>query len=350
MALTPETIQKLIDLDKLEEAVKAIIELSDRLNASLRASALALAGEYTDFKFNSGTPGVDSMQLKQAFRLKLVNFVLELKKDPTINEEIKIIETKYLFRENKLPFVDRKGFRELICQLTKSKGAEVVFVNGTDKSGMTYLENYLSQLSKTYRNIDLIRINAAAEFDGPSGSQGLKLTQFLSVKMQLNLIQEGINDDQLKFEIFVTRLKEKLEESNQIRIIFIHDFHKLADITEDLRRFIYKLIDNFKQEYPQLVFILAGFKYTELTNWATDLQTLCHIYQIEAVEDEHIADCLEEIYDLYSDKLEQKTGSKIEKEMYKQQMLPIIKGNDTPINIAHAGLKLMEHLTFLNQA
>lgn len=341
-----DEINLLIGQNKISEAIEIIVPLTKTLSRGLYNIAFHLQARLAGFE-NDEIDGIADPTDKQ--RIISATIKLLSKIESNINEtgEVVALCQEYLLHGKKIPFVDRGKFKDLLKENLGSDGAKLIFVTGDPKSGMSYLENYLIHLAKLNTLFDVVRINAAIELDDPEAFKGFNLAKLLSIKFGLDINFDLSEKDQFKFERFITKLKEKLEDHMKIPIVFIHDFHRMMANIEDIKKLLYRIADEFRQDFPKVIFIIAGLDPESLPNWYDVLRFSCPVYEIENIEENNIRDCLKSIYSNFGGKIELILSDSVTEEEYIESM--IAKLTEAPLNIASVGSTISEHLYILNK-
>jgi len=169
----------------------------------------------------------------------------------------------------------------------------------------------------------------------------------LGIELGLDLNLDIDELDQFKFTRFAIKLKEKLLANEKIPLIFIHDFHHLQ-ATPDIAKFILKLADVFRQDFPKVIFLIAGMDYEKLPNWESSLRMHCFVYHIEPVNKQNVEVCLDGIFDYYQHKILALGDSAITKTEYVNGMISRLIPDENNINLANVGYMISDHLMQLN--
>jgi len=330
----------------LMEAIEETIQLAEKLSTGLRNHALILKSRLEGYQLK-GTVGINVSSDIAQVQLDLMNF-LELIKELTNSKGEIVTSTKEtLLIESSFPFIDRITFRKLIKETLQLNEAKMIFVKGDPKSGMSYLEKYLMHLSKKNKLYQIIPIEIPYYLDDPLPCKGVRLAKFLSEHIGLSINLNETEDDLFKFIRFTTKLKESLSLQDKIPIFFIHDFHRLAIIPDDLIKFIFNIAITIRNNFPKSIFIIAGLNCELLPNWHTDLRQLCPIYSVEHVDEQAIKDCLGAIFDKYKNRVFKIFKEQVSKDDYIEGMMLKLVPDMAKIDLASLNLKIMDHLNAL---
>lgn len=345
------TIEKIKELlignDKISEAIELIIPIAKTMTMNLYNTTILLQGRYKSYE-QDVIDGTNDEKENNRIKKAVINFLTEMECYLDESGDIKAHCKDYLINDNKTLFADRVKFKELIQENVQSEGAKLIFVTGAAKSGMSYLENYLIHLSKFNTLFKVVRINIAQELDNPEPFNSVSLAKLLSIKLSLDINFETSEGVQFKFERFITKLKENLEANPKIPIVFIHDFHRIALVADDINRFIYKIADSFLQDFPKAIFIFAGHKPESVPNWHSILRNYCPVYEIENINESDLKECLKSIFSSYYLKIKSILSDSITEDEYIENMMDRIAPTPSNIDIAFVGSTISDHLFTLN--
>lgn len=347
MTIIEKIKELLIGKDKISEAIEVIVPIAKTMTIGMYNTAILLKGRYESYE-QALIDGTNDENEKNKIRLAITKFLTEIECYLDESGDIKAHCKDYLINDKKTLFADRIKFKELIQENIQSDGAKLIFVTGSAKSGMSYLENYLIHLSKFNTLFKVIRINIAQELDNPEPFNSVSLAKLISIKLSLDInfdISEGV---QFKFERFITKMKENLEANPKIPIVFIHDFHRIALVADDINRFIYKIADSFLQDFPKALFIFAGHKPESVPNWHGILRNYCPVYEIENINETNLRDCLKSIFVYYNKKIKNILSDSITEDEYIENMMVRLVPTPTNIDIAFIGSSISDHLFTLN--
>jgi hypothetical protein len=183
--------------------------------------------------------------------------------------------------------------------------------------------------------------------DDPNPSKGVRLARVISEQVGLEINLKDNDEDIFKFVRFTTKLRESLSNHNKIPIFFLHDFHRMTIIPDDLMKFIYNVALNIRNNFPKSLFIVAGLNCESLPNWHSELRQVFPIYNIENIEESTIKECLNCIFDKYKNKVFQLGNGQITKIEYIDKMISILIPEKPKINLAFVGSKISDHLIAL---
>lgn len=340
-----EKIQHLLTQDKLEDALDNLILESQKFPSCYHIQTMQLKGRLSkdnnDIVNNVADP-LEHDRIRYA-TLGLTQTLMGY----TVAGQVVAASADHLLNNKCYPFIDRSQFREFLKMQIHGKGAKMIFINGPSKSGMSYLENYLIHLSALNSLFSVVRINAAVDLNGPESFKGVTLAKLLGIELGLDLNLDIDELDQFKFTRFAIKLKEKLVANDKIPLIFIHDFHHLQ-ATPDIAKFILKLADVFRQDFPKVIFLIAGMEYDKLPNWESSLRMHCLVYHIEPINRENVEVCLDGIFDYYQPKILALGDSSITKTEYVNGMISRLIPDENNINLANVGYMISDHLMQLN--
>lgn len=344
--MTPlETIQHHLMDDKVEDALNLLIVESPKFSSGFHIQAMQLNGRLSKDN-NDKVSNVADEKERDKIRLEALRITQTLM-GYTVSGEVVAASADHLLNNKCFPFIDRIQFREFLKRQIHGNGAKMIFINGPSKSGMSYLENYLIHLSTVNSLFSVVRINAAVDLNGPEPFKGVSLAKLLGIELGLDLNLDIDELDQFKFTRFAIKLKEKLVANDKIPLIFIHDFHHLQ-ATPDIAKFILKLADVFRQDFPKVIFLIAGMEYEKLPNWESSLRMHCSVYQIETINKENVEACLDGIFDFYQQKILALGHSTITKSEYVNGMISRLIPDENNINLANVGYMISDHLMQLN--
>ncbi|PAM95135.1 hypothetical protein B4N84_07575 [Flavobacterium sp. IR1] len=345
--MTPlETIQHLLTQDKLEDALKLLILESPKFSSGFHIQTMQLHGRLSKDN-NDKVSNVSDPLERDRIRYATLGLTQTLMGFPTVSGQVVATSADHLLNNKCYPFIDRIQFREFLKRQIHGNGAKMIFINGPSKSGMSYLENYLIHLSTLNSLFSVVRINAAVDLNGPEPFKGVSLAKLLGIELGLDLNLDTDELDQFKFTRFAIKLKEKLLANDTIPLIFIHDFHHLQ-ATPDIAKFILKLADVFRQDFPKVIFLIAGMDYEKLPNWESSLRMHCSVYHIETIDRVNVEVCLDGIFDYYQPKILALGDSSITKTEYVNGMISRLIPDENNINLASVGYMISDHLMQLN--
>lgn len=255
-----------------------------------------------------------------------------------------------LLIEDSFPFLDRGNFREKVKKALTSNKADVILVNGEPKSGMSYLEKFLNNISNNLDIITFIPIEIPAVLGDPDIILGEKLAKSILNEVGLEIDFDVEENEQFKFKQFINKLKECVVKENKMPVFFMHDFHKIEDNNDNLLEFIFTLIKSLKNDFPKCLFIIAGFNYQNIRHWHSDLKFTTSVYNIEQIEVDHVKTCLSKIFLKYEDKIRLINGfDNITLDEYIEGMVNSLIEDSSKIDISSIGLGISEHLLALKE-
>lgn len=341
-----ETIRHLLTEDEVEDALKMLILESSKFSSGFHIQTMQLQGRLSKDN-NDKISNVSDPLERDRIRFATLELTQTLMGYPTVAGQVVADSPDQLLNNKCYPFIDRIHFRDFLKRQIHGNGAKMIFINGPSKSGMSYLENYLIHLSTVNSLFSVVRINAAVDLNGPEPFKGVSLAKLLGIELGLDLNLDIDELDQFKFTRFAIKLKEKLVANDKIPLIFIHDFHHLQ-ATPDIAKFILKLADVFRQDFPKVIFLIAGMEYEKLPNWESSLRMHCSVYQIETINKENVEACLDGIFDFYQQKILALGHSTITKSEYVNGMISRLIPDENNINLANVGYMISDHLMQLN--
>ncbi len=327
-----------------------IDQCSGPLNIFLK-DAVVLRSLYTEYE-REALMNIDRDSELNELKLNVIEFARRLdgyQKD-FAPDNLKELLTSTLLLNDSFPFVDRLKFRNKIEKALYSNEANFIFVEGESKSGMSYLEKYLSNLTRNLQLLSFVPIEIPAVLGVPDIILGERLAKTILNRMGVPIDFDEDESDQFKFIQFINLLKFHIKETNKIPVFFLHDFHKIEDASNNLLEFIFTLINSLRNDFPKCLFILAGFRYTNIRHWHNDLRFTTQVYKIEAVSVEDIKLCLSAIFDKYEQPIKKIFEvEELDKDKYINGMLPQFVDEKNNIDIPGLGLRISEHLMALKE-
>lgn len=347
--ITLDQMTDLIGLDKIEEVLEELIPLARTMSGGFHIQSVELKRRFVNMENKAVDEGSQDPAARAALSAAILRFINSIKDITNESGEIKALCAEYLLNGKKTLFADRTSFRRIIQENVQSDGAKLIFVTGVAKSGMSYLENYLIHLEKMNDLFEVIRINIAQELDNPDLFNGVSLAKLLSIKLSLDINFDSSEAEQFKFERFMTKMKESLDANSKIPFVFIHDFHRIALVTEDIYRFIYKIADAFIVDFPKVIFIIAGLKPEMIPNWHNTLRNYHPVYEIEKVDETNLLECLKSIFESYNNKIQSTLQDTITEEEYIENMMAKLVPTPSNVDISYVGTTISDHLYILNK-
>lgn len=347
-------IENLIRSNHIIESLMALDEICRNSNNGFRERVIILNSRLSELQAER-VIGIENPNGFIVLKNNILTFIDSVRKyqeaEKSIQEDFDY-ESKLLIN-NSFPFVDRTGFRALLADLLKDNNSQIVFVKGPEKSGMTHLEKYLIHIGRLNELYNIIPLNIPDLLDDPKPFKAARLAKYMALALDIDVAIDDSDDDQFKFRKSINQIKNKINSTHKIPIFFMHDFHRLILIPDDIYRLIQTIGSSVLSNFPKSIFIFAGIEETRLPNWYNDLMPISTVYDIEGVEEEHVINCLEEIYDKFQDKLEilgfKEEDKVIKKELYINGMLREMDLAE-PIQVTELGQKLLNHLHILKSA
>ncbi|WP_111707722.1 hypothetical protein [Lutibacter citreus] len=255
-----------------------------------------------------------------------------------------------LLIEDSFPFIDRTKFRDKIKNALASNKADVILVNGEPRSGMSYLEKFLRNISTSLDILTFVPIEIPAVLGDPDIILGEKLAKSILNEIGLEIEFDTEENEQFKFKQFINKLKKCVKEENKVPVFFLHDFHKIEDNNDNLLEFIFTLIKSIKNDFPKCIFIIAGFNYQNIRHWHSDLKFTTPVYNIEKIQVDDVKKCLSKIYLKYETKIHAIDGfDNITLDEYIDGMISMLIEDSNKIDISAIGLGISEHLLALKE-
>ena len=148
-------INELVELNKYEDAIKLLRDTCIGPLSIFIPQVIIFSSELNKYKQDVRNLVADDLDINR-LRLNIVNFADELDLhtialDP---DNMKELLSCSLLIEDSFPFIDRSAFRTKIEKALASNKADVILVDGEPKSGMSYLEKFLRNISS---NLDILR-------------------------------------------------------------------------------------------------------------------------------------------------------------------------------------------------
>ena len=346
-----EKINTLIENVSFEEAI-IILESSCKGALSVfLTQVIILSSDLKKYRLDEANE-VEDVKVLNKIRLRIIILAKEIDTHHIdLNaENIKELLSCSLLNEDRFPFIDRTNFREKIKKSLDSNKAEVILVNGEPKSGMSYLEKYLRNISSGLDILTLIPIEIPAVLGDPDIILGEKLAKSILNEIGIEIEFDVEENEQFKFKQFINKLKERVKEDNKVPVFFMHDFHKIEDNNDNLLEFIFTLIKSIKNDFPKCIFIIAGFNYQNIRHWHSDLKFTTPVCNIEEIEVDHVKTCLSSIFLKYESKIKTIDGfDNISLEDYIEGMIAMLIKDSSKIDISTIGLGISEHLMALNE-
>ena len=293
-----KTIKLLIENSKLKEAiVKLEAESVGRL-AKFMATIISLNAALNDLetKINNGLLTAEEAKVERAkISSRIINTASKICSFNITTDDIAPYIDSALVMRDSFPFIDRTRFRRKIKKAILSEGPKIIFVEGPSKSGMSYLEKFLKNLTHQLELYSLVSMHIPEVLYGADIVLGEKLAKSILNKLGLGDLEfDQDENEQFKFTQFVNRLKTKLNNEEKIPIFFLHDFHKIEEDNDNLLEFIFALIKEIDDSFPKCILVIAGLNYRNIRSWQNELKFIptTQTYTIESIEVEHIKTCL----------------------------------------------------------
>ena len=340
------TVNKFIAQDKLKDAIIFLVGQCVNSLSIFKPNAILFQATYTRYN-RDHVDGINRDSELNQLAIQVIRFANELEKfeyhlEPANDE--RVLSKTLLFNDS-FPFVDRKEFRKQIAKALTSENSDVIFVEGESKTGMSYLEKFLNEITRKLDKILLVPLEMPAVLGMPDIIQGEKLAKSLLNKLGVSIKFDQEENEQFKFTQFFNCFKEEIKSTNKIPIFFLHDFHKIEHSNENLLEFIFYLLKNrHHNDFPKCIFVLAGFNYNNIRLWANEFRFTTEVYKIEPISQEDIEICLSKIFKKYSPRIKALLEEEITEEKYIEGMIKKLVGDEEKINIPNLGLRMTEHL------
>jgi hypothetical protein len=252
----------------------------------------------------------------------------------------------HLLRNNIFPFINRNNFRKEFATRLNSNSAKVIFVNGTPRSGMSYLGKFLNDICDKTSLFELYDIEVPYYLDSEDKLNGVTLAKAIAAKFDFDDELVDNRGDKFKFVRFANRLTDVMAERNHIPILFLHDFHRIP-VLDEINSLFYELLSLITKKLPNIVVVIAGFESSNIKNWHNELKYMVKSYNLETIIESDVDVFLSVVYDKYEDKINA-LGAPLTKTDYidnmKAELMP-----DNAIDIAFVGEMLADHLFKLNE-
>jgi hypothetical protein len=343
-------VKELIKLGAIQGAIQKTMEIAESLSDDFHSRAIVLNTRLLLYQKNK-TDGLippNDESILNIIRFDLLAFLNEI--DDFGEKKTEIIHSlNDTLLDNSFPFVERMALRDFIKTSIEGKSSKMIFVKGESKSGLTYIEkylNYLSQKNELYRVVNF----HVPSLDGPEPFKGVQFAKFLSLDLGFDANLNEAESDQFKFTKFTTKLREKLanQPSKQTVIFFLHDFHRLNPMPDDIKKFIQNLAFSIQSNFPKTIFIISGFQQEQLPSWNDDFQfndSIFSVYEMEKITKDGFKQCLQAIYTNFKPKIvKMNGGTDLTADEYIDGMLDLISPVGKPFNLAEASFEIKKHL------
>lgn len=345
------TVNILIGSAKLEEAVKFITAKCVGPLSIFQTQAVLFQSTYSEY-YRDKLMDIDRTSELNILKLRLIEFAQDLdgyQKDFE-PDNLQEVLTSTLLLNDSFPFVDRLKFRNKFEQALQSNQATVIFVEGESRSGMSYIEKYLSNVTNKLELLLFVPLEIPAVLGVPDIILGEKLAKSILNNLGIPIDFDDKENEQFKFVQFINTLKRHIKEKNRLPVFFLHDFHKIEDANNNLLEFIFTLLNSLKNDFPKCLFIIAGFNYTNIRHWHNDLRFTTQVYKIESISIEDVKTCLSAIFQKYEQAIKKIFQvEKIDENDYIQGILPKLVDDENNIDIPRLGLRISEHLLALKE-
>ncbi len=344
-----EQIKSFIVNNKLKEAMELIVAKSKQLNFATEKISLGIQADLNEYYDKVTKRTADSTDLPK-IRDRLFDHVERIYTYLVKNGNIVLYSEDLLIEKQCLPFINRTNFRNILKteseKVLKSNCSSLIFVNGSSRSGISYLEKYLTHLCSKFRLFEVVNIDIPHHLDNPNAFKGNILMEAIKSEIGLEILENDPNQDTVKFARFTTKLREKLEKDDTIKIFFIHDFHRIENSMNELnlQNFVYELVSKVSKNFPKSIFILTGYKYEDLKNWRSLIRPTCAIYQIEPLLEDDIKACLSQLYTIYETRICKNEGSNKTETEFVHTTLDILKESDGNYNLQIVGEFIMDYI------
>lgn len=344
-----DKVNTLLGLNKLEEAISLLLLSSAGPLSKYKSSSTLLLGRFNQYK-QDVIDGVGKDEVVNQVKLDVIQLAQTLDTfgaGLTDNNITELLACSLVI-EDSFPFIDRTQFRKKIKKALLSENANVILVQGTSQSGMSYLEKYLKNIADNLSIFTLVPMEIPAILGEPDIILGEKLAKSILNKVGVQIQFDPDGNEQFKFTQFINSLKDRVKDDEKIPLFFLHDFHKIEDNNENLLEFIFALIHSIRNDLPKCIFVIAGFNYNNIRNWHNDLKFTTPVYNIEDIKIEDVKVCLTHIFSKYENKIRAAQGfENISEEEYINGMIEQLGADKDAINIATVGLGIAEHLMAL---
>lgn len=169
---------------------------------------------------------------------------------------------------NVLPFVGRQSIVEKM-QLVVNDKNKLMLIDGEEKSGITYLSYYFSEIAQEIECADFIHIELIKikhEYANGSLIEPKHLTQYFYDKLGIT----GFNTDAIKFTQFSTQIKEALNARKNYTFFFVDQFQYL--LSNDGKSWIKDLAQESIKSNYRCYFVIGGKKL--LQEWSGEIKYL----------------------------------------------------------------------------
>ncbi|WP_143754171.1 hypothetical protein [Chryseobacterium sp. 52] len=344
-----QNIQEFIIQSKLKEAFNVLKgRFHDYLSILQKRTLKLIEANFNEI-LNREIDGTISTEEASIAKTNINKRILELL-DLVVNDSEKAQSRFNILHENlirsfKYSFLGRIDFRKEIIAQADEKNSKILFIEGTPKSGMSYLEQFLRHFSEINNDMDIriVPINMGNMLNIPGENKSAKILEILFASIGSDL---PLGDDTIKFIRLENALREQV--NNKVMFLFFfHDFHKAIFIPEDIYRLIYELITRSSNS----LFIFSGLDYKAIPN-CNDVKNLFEFYRIPVNEPtpDIIEECFHKIFDKYKENIfNSLEGRQITKEDYYSNISKKIFSDHQKLDICTVGDIINDHLFHLKR-
>jgi hypothetical protein len=341
-------IKELIGLNRVKDALDEISKLTKRLSSELAINTVLLQSRFKDYEDNV-LAGIASKKDFNKIKVDILKHVKNIDEQTDGKGEILAKTDETLLIENSYAFIDRAAFRNIIKDALQSDVGKLIFITDLPKTGMSYLEKYLIHLGQQNKQIQIIPIDIHSHLENPNPAKGVSLAKYISLYSEVDIVFNDTDDEQYKFAQLLTKLKESFEKRSTIPLFFLHDFHRLSIVTQDLLKLIYNVALTVRNRFPKSIFVITGLNCELMSNWHSELEQFFPVYSLENIKEENITECLSCIFDRYKDKIFSLGNSQITKDEYIEGMILRLIPEKPKIDLAIVGSKISNHLIALKK-
>lgn len=343
------SVHTLLGNIKFDEAITFVDAKCVGFLSSFKATSTGLRSRFTAIS-QDGIDGVfrnvdsDMAELRRDI-IAFAELLDSHNKDVALPRVDALISQSLLMNDS-FPFVDRKAFRNKIKDAMEREEPTVLMVTGAAKSGMSYLEKFLVNLTNEIAMFDLISLEIPAILGEPDILQGELLARNVLNEMGVAVeVKEEIKG-RFKFVQFISALQMKIKENGKIPIFFFHDFHHL-EVDQNLFEFLNVLLDLLHKNFPKCLIIMTGLDFTRIRNWNKDWQFSANVavYDMEPIAVADLSTCLQRIFVKYEDKIKSVANFEdITEADYIEGMVASLVGEAETIDIDALGTTMKHYL------
>ncbi len=349
-----EQIRKLLAQSKIDDAFLFMEkQLAEFLSLRQENIIVNNKAAFHGLKERIGN-GIISDTDAQVEKAKIITNILELIDKILQDENSALAMSKLglecLIQDGSFSFLRRDDFRKKVISHIKKISTNALFVKGEEKSGMSYLQNFLYHFSRlnSDSNINIISINMERLLNNPATNKSSSIIEIMLEKIGKDSTTQA--EEHIKFIRLGTALKDYAQNRSMFPVFFFHDFHKVHVIADEIYQLIYQLIE---QSYNCL-FIFAGLNYDAIPNWI-QVRNGCEFYSINnsEISRKNVEECFQLIFKKYRDKIiTSLSGQQITFEDYYSQVYPrlfVTPDDGVSVNISQVGTVINNHLYHIKQ-